>query len=337
MASHRDSRLFKLLLPPIILLLLCVIACCVGQYGISLSELAHSITQYFFSTADKTDIDTVLWDIRIPRIGAAILVGAALSMAGATYQGMFRNPLVSPDVLGVTAGAGLGAVMAIYFDLSFFLVQVMAFSFALLAVFIAYLVAKLARHHDPILSLVLSGVAIGALFGSAIALVKILADPYGQLATMVFWMLGALNMVNREDLLMSTPIILLCMVPLVLLRWRMNILSLDDKEALSLGVNVNRTRIVFILSATLMTATAVSITGVIGWIGLVVPHMARLWVGPDFRKLLPTSLFIGAAFLVLTDTIARTCFPIELPLGIITAFVGVPFFLSLLIRGGVRK
>lgn len=336
MDTGRKYQQVKLLLPPLALLLICLIACCVGQYSISLNELLGSIN-HFFSGVDKSDIDTVLWDIRIPRIAVAIIIGAALSMAGATYQGMFRNPLVSPDILGVTAGAGLGAVIAIYFGMSFILVQLMAFSFALLAVFIVYFVAQLARHHDPILSLVLSGIAIAALFGAGISLVKILADPYGQLATMVFWMLGSLNIVTREDLLFSTPVILVCMIPLILLRWRMNVLSLDDKEASALGINVKQLRIIFILSATLMTATAVSITGVIGWIGLVVPHMARLWIGPDFRKLLPMSLFIGAAFLVLTDTIARTCFPIEVPLGVITAFVGVPFFLSLLISGGNRQ
>lgn len=336
MINNAPNYKVRLFLPPVLLVLVCIVACCVGQYSISLSELYGSITHFFF-TQDKSDIDTVLWDIRIPRICIAIVVGAALSMAGATYQGMFRNPLVSPDILGVTAGSGLGAVIAIYLNLPFIVVQLMAFGFGLVTVFLVYLVAQLARHHDSILSLVLSGIAIGALFGSGISLIKILADPYGQLPTMVFWMLGALNIVTVDDFIYATPIIIISMIPLILLRWRMNVLSLDDKEALSLGVNIRWTRIVFILSATLMTATAVSITGVIGWIGLVVPHIARLWIGPDFRKLLPTALFIGATFLVLTDTIARTFFPIELPLGIITAFIGVPFFLGLLIKGGARK
>ncbi|XYU82000.1 FecCD family ABC transporter permease [Pasteurella multocida] len=284
----------------------------------------------------RTDAETVLWNIRLPRIFTAIIVGAALSVAGATYQGMFKNPLVSPDILGVTAGAGLGAVTAIYFGGSLFTIQVVAFLGGLLAVFLVYLISRTAPHHSPTLALVLAGIAIASLLSAGISLLKILSDPYSQLTTITFWLMGGLNMATLNDLALVAPLICASLIPLILLRWRMNLLSLDDEEAETLGINTKRTRLIFILSATLMTSAAVSITGIIGWVGLIIPHIARLWIGADFRRLLPTSLFIGATFLLLTDTIARSIFSIEVPLGIITSLVGAPFFLSLLIQGGKR-
>ncbi|NNH90778.1 FecCD family ABC transporter permease, partial [Pasteurella multocida] len=252
------------------------------------------------------------------------------------YQGMFKNPLVSPDILGVTAGAGLGTVTAIYFGGSLFTIQVVAFLGGLLAVFLVYLISRTAPHHSPTLALVLAGIAIASLLSAGISLLKILSDPYSQLTTITFWLMGGLNMATLNDLALVAPLICASLIPLILLRWRMNLLSLDDEEAETLGINTKRTRLIFILSATLMTSAAVSITGIIGWVGLIIPHIARLWIGADFRRLLPTSLFIGATFLLLTDTIARSIFSIEVPLGIITSLVGAPFFLSLLIQGGKR-
>ncbi len=197
--------------------------------------------------------------------------------------------------------------------------------------------ARMAQHHSPILSLVLTGIAVSSLFGGGIALVRILADPYRDLPSMTFWLMGSLNGVAMEDVRGVLPVMLAGMLPMVLLRWRMNVLSLDDEEAQALGVDVRNTRLLFIIGATLMTASAVAITGIISWIGLVIPHVARLLVGPDFRALLPASLMIGAAFLVLADTVARSAFAIEIPLGIITVGIGAPFFLSLLIRKGAQR
>ncbi|HEA3247286.1 FecCD family ABC transporter permease [Pasteurella multocida] len=325
----------RLWLPPILLVLVVISACLIGQYHIALQEVWQAVL-HIAADNPRTDAETVLWNIRLPRIFTAIIVGAALSVAGATYQGMFKNPLVSPDILGVTAGAGLGAVTAIYFGGSLFTIQVVAFLGGLLAVFLVYLISRTAPHHSLTLALVLAGIAIASLLSAGISLLKILSDPYSQLTTITFWLMGGLNMATLNDLALVAPLICASLIPLILLRWRMNLLSLDDEEAETLGINTKRTRLIFILSATLMTSAAVSITGIIGWVGLIIPHIARLWIGADFRRLLPTSLFIGATFLLLTDTIARSIFSIEVPLGIITSLVGAPFFLSLLIQGGKR-
>lgn len=325
----------RLWLPPILLVLVAISACLIGQYHIALQDVWQAVL-HIAADNPRTDAETVLWNIRLPRIFTAIIVGAALSVAGATYQGMFKNPLVSPDILGVTAGAGLGAVTAIYFGGSLFTIQVVAFLGGLLAVFLVYLISRTAPHHSPTLALVLAGIAIASLLSAGISLLKILSDPYSQLTTITFWLMGGLNMATLNDLALVAPLICVSLIPLILLRWRMNLLSLDDEEAETLGINTKRTRLIFILSATLMTSAAVSITGIIGWVGLIIPHIARLWIGADFRRLLPTSLFIGATFLLLTDTIARSIFSIEVPLGIITSLVGAPFFLSLLIQGGKR-
>ncbi|HDR1225469.1 TPA: iron ABC transporter permease [Pasteurella multocida] len=325
----------RLWLPPILLVLVAISACLIGQYHIALQDVWQAVL-HIAADNPRTDAETVLWNIRLPRIFTAIIVGAALSVAGATYQGMFKNPLVSPDILGVTAGAGLGAVTAIYFGGSLFTIQVVAFLGGLLAVFLVYLISRTAPHHSPTLALVLAGIAIASLLSAGISLLKILSDPYSQLTTITFWLMGGLNMATLNDLALVAPLICASLIPLILLRWRMNLLSLDDEEAETLGINTKRTRLIFILSATLMTSAAVSITGIIGWVGLIIPHIARLWIGADFRRLLPTSLFIGATFLLLTDTIARSIFSIEVHLGIITSLVGAPFFLSLLIQGGKR-
>ena len=281
-------------------------------------------------------VETVIWNIRLPRVAAGLLIGAALAAAGAAYQGMFRNPLVSPDILGVSAGAGLGAVLAIYLGLPLALVQALAFAGGLLAVAAVLAVAALVRRHDAVLVLVLAGVAVGALLGAGISLIKILADPTTQLPSITFWLLGGLNAVTAAELRATLPALLAGLVPLALLRWRINLLSLPDDEARALGVNVARLRLVLVAAATLCTAAAVSLTGIIGWVGLVVPHMARLLVGPEFSRLLPASLLLGGGFLVAADTLARTAASIELPLGILTALAGAPFFLFLLPRAGDR-
>lgn len=320
---------------PFLLMLLILWSVSVGQTEIPFSQLWGALTSW--GQGDKgNNTELILWQIRFPRILAAIFVGAALSLSGATYQGMFKNPLVSPDILGVTAGAGLGAVIAIYFGLPLLAIQIVAFISGLVTVFVVYLLSKSVRYQDPLLALVLSGIAIGSLLGAGVALIKIISDPYTQLTNITFWLLGGLNMATFAELKIAIPLILLAIIPLFLLRWRMNLLSLHEDETAALGVNIARTRLIFILSATLMTAVAVSISGIIGWIGLVIPHIARLWVGPNFKSLIVACFFIGAGFLLLTDTIARTCFPIEIPLGIITACIGAPFFLGLLIWGGKR-
>ncbi len=338
LTSTKSGKFFRKswrqMLPPVLLLSVMLMACCIGQYPISLPELWQALS---FSAHSNLIIDTVLWQVRLPRILTAILAGAALSMAGATYQSMFKNPLISPDILGVSAGAGLGAVAVIFLGGTLWQVQLAAFVGGLIAVSIVYVIAKVARYHAPILALVLAGIALSALLKAGISVFKIFADPYTQLTTITFWLLGALNIATFRDLAVMTPLIILAMLPLIFLRWRMNLLSLEDEEAQSLGLHIARTRLIFIFSATLMTSTIVAVTGIIGWIGLIVPHVARLWLGEsgsDFRQLLPTTIFFGSAILLIADTCSRAAFSVEVPLGIITALVGVPFFLSLLILGG---
>ncbi|MDO5668021.1 MAG: iron ABC transporter permease [Alcaligenaceae bacterium] len=301
-----------------------------GKYPLGLNELWHSL----ITKGDKqSNTDIVLWHLRLPRLMAAIVVGAALAAAGSTYQAMFRNPLVSPDILGVSAGAGLGAVLAIYMAMPLAGIQFFAFVGGLLAVALVYLTSLSSRHFDPVLVLVLAGVAIGSLLAAGISLMKILADPYSQLASMTFWLLGGLNSVSYDEILWVSLLILLGLMPLFLLRWRVNLLSLADLEAQSLGLNTSLLRLILIVCATLITAAAVSFTGIIAWVGLVIPHIARILVGPEFSRLMPTSLLIGAIFLTITDTIARNVATIELPLGVLTSLIGAPFFLFLLLKG----
>lgn len=319
------------------LVVVLVIAFAAGKYPISIAELMSALAaRAGFGEGPSESVQTVIWNIRLPRIAAGLLVGAMLGAAGAAYQGMFRNPLVSPDILGVSAGAGLGAAAAIFLGLPLALVQLLAFVGGLFAVGAVYAIAGMVRRHDPVLVLVLTGVAVGALLGAGISLLKILADPYTQLPSITFWLLGSLNAVVLGDVLTTLPAILISLLPLALLRWRMNLLSLSDEEAAALGVNVPRLRGILIAAATLGTAAAVSLAGIVGWVGLVVPHIARLLVGPEFSRLLPASLILGGGFLVGADTLARTAAGIELPLGVLTALVGAPFFLFLLARGGKR-
>ena len=271
--------------------------------------------------------------VRLPRAAADMLVGAALSGAGAAYQTLFRNPLVSPDILGVASGAGLGAVVGILMSLPVLGIELLAFAAGLATVATVYMIAAALRGHDRTLVLVLSGVVVGALAGAGVALVKILADPYDQLPAITFWLLGSLAGVKSGDLAVAAPLVLLGLVPLVLLRWRIGVLSLGDDEARALGVPVGRLRALVIAAATLMTASVVAISGVIGWIGLMMPHIARMLAGPNFARMLPTAMLLGAAFMLAVDTLARTVGRVETPVGILTAVVGAPFFLGLLARG----
>ena len=335
--APRRERWRGLVLPvvaPLLLAGVVLLALALGKYSVSPADLIRAAFGRLTGddTAVPEAVSTVLWRIRLPRVLAGLLVGAALSAAGAAYQGMFRNPLVSPDILGVSAGAGLGALVGIFLHLPVALVQGLAFAGGLVAVSLVTALASRVRRHDPVLVLVLAGVAVGTVLGAFMALLKILADPYTQLPAMTYWLLGGLVTATPADLAAAAPGIVAGVVPLVLLRWRINLLSLPDEEALALGVQPARLRFILVAAATLMTASAVSISGIVGWVGLVVPHVARLLVGPDFRRLLPTALMLGAGFVVGADTLARTAATIEIPLGIITALAGGPFFLWLLAR-----
>lgn len=326
------SRAGWIALPTLLLLLLFVGALAVGVFPVPLHDVVAVLWAKLTGTPSgiAPTIETVVWQVRLPRVIGAVLVGAGLAAAGATYQGLFRNPLVSPDILGVAAGAGLGAVLGIFLSRSVVAVQVLAFIGGLGAVLVVYLIGAGMRGRDPILVLVLAGVAMGTLLGAAISLVKVFADPFNQLPAITFWLLGSLTSVTMSDLVGVVPAIIIGLVPLYLLRWRMNLMTLGDEEARSLGVETRVLRAVFIAAATLITSAAVSISGIIGWIGLIIPHAARLIAGPEFSRLLPVSMLLGAGYLLAVDTLARTMAAIEVPIGILTAFIGAPFFLWLL-------
>ncbi|MGO4350619.1 FecCD family ABC transporter permease [Rhizobium sp. RAF36] len=315
------------------LLLLALLSMMTGKYGSGPRPLIEALTTLAGGKAGDPLLATVLWNVRLPRVAAAIVVGAALAAAGATYQGIFRNPLVSPDILGVSVGASLGAVLGIFLSLPVFAIQALAFAGGLLAVAAVYAVGAAVRHRDPALTLVLAGIAIQALVGAGISLIKILADPYDQLPAITYWLLGSMTAVTRFDVLSILPAVLIGLVPLILLRWRMNVMTLGDEEAQTLGIDTKKTRLALVCGATLITAATVSVTGIVGWIGLIIPHIARMLAGPDFRRLLPASMILGAAYLLIVDMLARSIATIEVPLGILTAVVGAPFFLWLLTSG----
>ncbi|MCC6470391.1 MAG: iron ABC transporter permease [Alphaproteobacteria bacterium] len=313
-------------------LVLVLVAFAIGRYPVAPGELAALL--WAKASGGTTDlpgaVEAVVFRIRGPRILGAVLAGAALAAAGSAYQGLFRNPLVSPDILAVSSGAALGAVLGIFLSLDAFSIQALAFVFGLAAVGAVYAVANAVRGHDPVLVLVLAGVVLGALLGSCVALLKYLADPYNQLPAITFWLLGSLAGVTAADVGAALPAVALGLAPLVLLRWRMNLMALGDEEARALGVHVGRLRLAVIAGATLMTAAVVSIAGVVGWVGLLIPHVARLIVGPDFARLLPVAVLLGAGYMLGVDTLARTMARAEVPLGVLTAFIGTPLFIWLL-------
>jgi iron complex transport system permease protein len=314
------------------LLAVSVIASGIGPYRIPPVEVLKAVLHHPFGNGDPDATDTVLFNIRLPRVIAAAFVGAALAAAGAAYQSLFRNPLVSPDILGVSTGAGLGAVIGILLGLPVVMIQLLGFAGGLVTVTLVAMLARTLRGGGDVLVLVLAGIVVGALAGAAISLVKVLADPYDQLPAITFWLLGSLAGVKANDVAATVPVVLVGLAPLILLRWRIGVLSLGDDEARALGVEAGRLRVIVIAAATLVTASVVAISGVIGWVGLMVPHMARLLVGPRFDRLLPAAILLGAAFMVGVDTLARSAARIEIPLGVLTAVIGGPAFVWLLAR-----
>ena len=309
-----------------------LLAFTVGRYPVSLADLLTVLlAKVTGQTADvPTAVQSVVLQVRGPRVLAAALVGAALAVAGTAFQGLFRNPLVSPDILGASSGAALGAVTGIFFSLGVLAIQALAFVGGLIAVAAVYMIGSAVRARDPILVLVLTGVVVGALLGAGVGLVKYLADPYNQLPAMTFWLLGSLAAANVSDLLPLFGPVALGTAVLIAMRWRMNVMSLPEEEARSLGVPTGPLRVAIVAAATLTTSASVATAGIIGWVGLVVPHLARSLVGPDFARLLPTAAILGGGYLLVIDTLARTAAEVEIPLGILTAVVGTPFFIWLL-------
>lgn len=315
-------------------LLLFLLALTLGRYPITLPDVWRSLLSPLFPGAavgvEETALRLVL-RVRLPRTLAALLIGASLGSTGTAFQGIFKNPLVDSNILGVTSGAGFGAALALLLLWPPALVQTSAFFFGLLAVGLAFFGSRLYRT-APILVLTLMGILVGSLFGSLTSLLKYVADPLDTLPAITFWLLGSLASVTWRDLPALLGITAVGAAFLWLVRWRLNVLSLGEAEAVTLGTHPTRLKLAIIVAATLMTAVAVSVSGVIGWVGLVMPHAGRILVGPDHRRLIPATLSLGATFLLLIDLIARTILPGEVPLGVLTGLIGVPMLIVLLRR-----
>ncbi|MDO4626406.1 MAG: iron ABC transporter permease [Pasteurellaceae bacterium] len=311
----------------ILLLGLGIMSLSLGRYFIPLNDVIASI----FGKNTNDVQNNIIFNLRLTRVISAMLVGAALAVAGTVYQGVFRNPLVSPDLLGVSSGACVGASIAILFSLNIFAIQITAFIGGILAVLCTMLLPKLIQKDSTII-LVLSGIIVSGFMLACLGLLKYLADPETQLAEIVYWQLGSLAKSDYKNLLILAPIMLITILLLFLLRWRINLLSLGENEARLVGVNVTLERNLFVVCATLLTASAVCLSGTIGWVGLIIPHLARLFIGDDNVRSLPISMLIGAIFMLIVDTLSRNIYVQEIPLGILTGFIGAPFFAYVLTK-----
>jgi len=319
----------------IVLIILIIISFWIGRYPIYTKELLGILLSKIIPIeqfwTDKMEI--VLFNIRLPRIALACLIGCCLSAAGAAYQGVFQNPMAAPDILGASAGAAFGAALAILNYGNSYMIAFSAFFFSLITVALVYLVSKKAKG-SGILGLILSGIMVSSLFSAGTSFIKLVADPNEQLPAITYWLMGSLSGAKNSDVLFVIIPMAIGLIPLFILRWQMNVLTMGDDEARTMGVNSNRIRIIVILCATLVTAASVSVSGMIGWVGLVIPHLARKLVGNNYNHLMPTSMLLGAIFLLTVDNVSKNLFSTEIPIGILTAFIGAPFFLYLITRKG---
>ena len=334
--------------PGAILLMAVILVACIllsflfGRYPVPFRELCGILADKFLSIFGLgiepfwTDaMQAAVWNVRLPRVIMSVLVGACLSAAGAAYQGVFQNPMAAPDVLGASAGAGFGAALAIYVGLSSMYITFAAFGMSLLTVVLVFWVSRHAKG-ERVLGLVLAGIMVSSLFQAGTSFIKLAADPTNKLPAITYWLMGSLSGAKWSELGFVIWPMLLGLVPLFLLRWRLNVLAMGDDEARAMGVDAGRLRIWLIIAATLVTAASVSVSGMIGWIGLVIPHMVRRICGSDYRWLMPCSMLGGGTFLLIVDNVSRNVTTSGIPIGILTAFIGAPFFLWLITGRGER-
>jgi iron complex transport system permease protein len=320
-----------------VLLALFLLSFVLGRYDVPLAQLLKILLSGIFPIEETwTDnMAIAVLNVRLPRVLLACLVGCALSAAGTGYQTVFQNPMAAPDILGASSGACTGAALAILTGQSSVMITVFAFGFSLLSVALVYLVGSHARG-SRVVNLLLAGIMVGSLFSACTSYIKLVADPTNQLPEITYWLMGSLSGTRMSTVTFAAVCMAVGLVPLLLLRWRMNLLTLSADEARAMGIHTDRLRLAVILSATVLTAAAVSVSGMIGWVGLVIPHLSRRIVGNDCRRLLPMACLFGAAFLLLVDDMARSLTATEIPIGILTAFVGAPFFIHLMVKGGDR-
>ncbi len=296
--------------------------------GIIASKLGLPIEPFWTDA-----MEAALWNIRLPRVILSVLVGACLAAAGASYQGVFQNPMASPDILGASAGAGFGAALAILLGASTVGITLGAFAMSLVTVALVFTVSRHARG-DRVLGLVLAGIMVSSLFQSGTSFLKLVADPNNQLPQITFWLMGSLSGADWGDIGFVVLPMLAGLLPLLLLRWQLNVITMGDDEARAMGVNAGRIRFGIVVASTLVTASAVAVSGMIGWVGLVIPHMLRRLLGSDYRFLMPGAMLGGGIFLLVVDNVSRNLTTAGIPIGILTAFVGAPFFLWLIMGKG---
>ena len=319
------------------LLALFLLSFVMGRYGVPLGQVVRILLSGVLPL-EQTWTDNMaiaVLNVRLPRILLACLVGCGLSAAGTGYQTVFQNPMAAPDILGASSGACFGAALAIMTGQSAVMITVFAFLASLLSVALVYLVGNHTRG-NRVVNLLLAGIMVGSLFSACTSYIKLVADPTNQLPQITYWLMGSLSGTRMGTVRFAAVCVAVGLVPLLLLRWRMNLLTLSPDEARAMGVHTERLRLAVILSSTVLTAAAVSVSGMIGWVGLVIPHLSRRIVGSDCRRLMPMACLFGAAFLLLVDNMARCLTATEIPIGILTAFVGAPFFIYLMVRGGDR-
>ena len=330
--SARKARLFMLAIVLLIVVLV-FISLALGRYPIEPADAFNMLLAQWFPIEEtwSNQAEILYFNVRLPRIMMALLVGCCLSAAGASFQGTFQNPLASPDILGASQGAALGAAIAILLGAGSFAISMTAFAFSMITIVLVFIISSVARG-NRIMVTILAGVMVSSLFSAGVSFCKLVADPTDQLPAITYWLMGSLTAVRLEDVVHVLPAMVIGCAVLIILRWRINILTMGDDEAATMGVNARRIRIIVTFMATLITATCVSVTGIIGWVGLVIPHLARMVVGCDYRRLMPTSMLMGAAFLLVVDDVSRLATTAEIPIGILTAFIGAPFFLYLILR-----
>ena len=320
------------------LLALFLLSFVVGRYGVPLGQVVRILLSGVLPLGQTwTDnMAIAVLNVRLPRILLACLVGCGLSAAGTGYQTVFQNPMAAPDILGASSGACFGAALAILTGQGAVMITVFAFLASLLSVALVYLVGNHTRG-NRVVNLLLAGIMVGSLFSACTSYIKLVADPTNQLPQITYWLMGSLSGTRMGTVRFAAVCMAVGLVPLLLLRWRMNLLTLSPDEARAMGVHTDRLRLAVILSSTVLTAAAVSVSGMIGWVGLVIPHLSRRIVGSDCRRLMPMACLFGAAFLLLVDNMARCLTATEIPIGILTAFVGAPFFIYLMVKGGDRS
>lgn len=311
-------------------LLLALIALCLGQYTIALQDVIKVLT---LQEVDLVNAETVIFNIRIPRILVSLIVGSGLATAGASFQALFSNPLATPDTLGCANGASFGAALGILLGLNALGIQISALIFGILAVVLVFVFTRY-RHANQIMMIILGGMVVSSLFSALVSLIKYVADPNDVLPVITFWLMGSFSNSTVRSLYTGVPMIILGMMILYLMRYRMNALSLKEEEAASLGINVRQNRMIVIVASSLITASVVSMCGVVGWVGLLIPHISRMLFGNNHTKVIPGCIVFGALFMLVIDTIARCMYQAEIPVSILTAIIGAPVFLLLLRKTG---